>query len=50
MKPLLHTEVGLAIGAIFVLGAGASLICAIKVVQFGHRNFDQAAACVFFWR
>ena len=47
VKPVLHTEVGLALAAVFVLGAGATLVAAIKVVQFGRRTFDQVATCVF---
>lgn len=47
MKPILHTEVGLAMGAVVVLGAGATLVAVVKIVQFGKRTFDQAAAVVF---
>ncbi|MEY2475093.1 MAG: hypothetical protein QOG87_408 [Actinomycetota bacterium] len=47
MKPVLHTDVGLALGAIVVLGAGAAFVGFIKVVQFGRRTFDQAADVVF---
>jgi len=40
MKPLLHTEVGLALGAVVVLGAGAVLVAFVKVVRYGARAHE----------
>lgn len=47
MKPVLHTEVGLALAAVIVLGAGASLVLFAKAIQYGRRTFDLAAETVF---